>query len=81
MVKKRPMKKLHAGVSYNTQIMHIPPSQLKDEEIARLKLDIMQTDKLCEGIKRKLRAVEEDKAQLESARDTLKRQIGSMERG
>lgn len=61
--------------------MRIPPLQLKDEEIARLKFDIMQTDKLCEGIKRKLRGVEEDKAQLESTRDTLKRQIGSVERG
>lgn len=54
--------------------------KLKDEEIARLKLDIMQNDKLCEGIKRKLRAAEEEKAQLESAKETLKRQIGSMER-
>ena len=55
--------------------------RVKEEEVVFLKADIARVNKLREASQRKLRFVEEQKADMESARDSLKQQITSMERG
>lgn len=55
--------------------------KLREEEVAALKGEIMRVSKLREGAQRKLRLVEEQKAEVESTRDSLKQQIASLERG
>lgn len=46
-----------------------------------LKQEIIRVNKLREGLQRKLRGVEEQKADAESKRDALKQQMTSVERG
>lgn len=53
----------------------------KEDDIFRLKQEIGRVNKLCDGIKRKLRTVEEQKAETEAQRDSLKQQILSLEKG
>ena len=55
--------------------------KLKEDEVAGLKGEISRLAKLREGVARKLRTVEEQKAEVESVRDSLKQQIASLERG
>ncbi len=55
--------------------------KLKEDEVAILKGEISRLSKLREGVHKKLRSVEEQKAEVESARDSLKQQIASLERG
>ena len=55
--------------------------KLKEEEVQRLKQEIARVNKIRDGLNRKLRAVEEQKAEVESSRESLKQQMGSLERG
>ena len=55
--------------------------KLKEEEILNLKSEIGRVNKLRDGVHRRLRAVEEHKAEVESNRESLKQQITSLERG
>ena len=55
--------------------------RLKEDEISGLKAEIARINKLREGLQRKLRMVEEQKQEVESAKESLKQQIASMDRG
>lgn len=55
--------------------------RIKEDEVAALKADIARVNKLREVAQRKLRSVEDQKADVESTRDSLRQQIASMERG
>lgn len=59
-------------------VIHIT---LQEDEINGLKQEINRINKLREGLQRKLRGVEEQKADVESKRDALKQQLTSVERG
>lgn len=63
---------IHLGYTHNT---------LQEDEINGLKQEINRINKLREGLQRKLRGVEEQKADVESKRDALKQQLTSVERG
>lgn len=53
----------------------------KEEDIARLKQEMARVNKLRDGVQRKLRTTEEQKADMESQRDAVKQQIASLEKG
>ena len=53
----------------------------KEDEVGRLKQEVIRRNKVKDGLNRRLRAAEEMKAELESKRESLKQQIGSIERG
>ena len=53
----------------------------KEEEVQRLKQEVVRGNKLRDGLTKRLRSVEEQKADVESNRESLKQQIGSLERG
>ena len=53
----------------------------KEESVQQLKQEVMRGNKVRDGIQRKLRSVEEQKADIESSRESLKQQINSLERG
>lgn len=55
--------------------------KLKEDEIANLKSDISRINKLREGLNRKLRMMEDQKAEMESSRESLRQHITSLERG
>lgn len=55
--------------------------RIREDEVAALKADIARVNKLREAAQRKLRSVEDQKADVESTRDSLRQQIASMERG
>lgn len=55
--------------------------KLKEDEISGLKAEISRINKLREGLQRKLRVIEEQKQEVESAKESLKQQIASLERG
>ena len=55
--------------------------KLKEDEVSSLKGEIARVNKLREGVQRRLRITEDQKAEVESTRDSLKQQIASMERG
>ena len=59
--------------------MHI--GCVQEDEINSLKQEIVKVNKLREGIQRKLRGVEEQKAEVETKRDSLKQHMASLERG
>ena len=46
-----------------------------------LKQEILRINKIREGVQRKLRVVEEQKADIESKKESLKQQMTSLERG
>ena len=54
---------------------------MQDEEIASLKQEVSRVNKLREGVQRKLRVSEEQRAEVESLRESLKQQLASLERG
>lgn len=49
--------------------------------MAALKADIARVNKLREGLQRRLRAVEDQKHDVESTRDSLKQQITGLDKG
>ena len=49
--------------------------------MASLKAEIGRVNKLREGLQRRLRAVEDQKHEVESTRDSLKQQIAGLDRG
>ena len=53
----------------------------REEEVQRLKQEVAHGNKVRDGLQRKLHSAEEQKAELESKRESLKQQIGSLERG
>ena len=53
----------------------------KEEEVQRLKQEIARGNKVRDGLQKRLRLVEEQKADVESNRESLKQQISSLERG
>ncbi len=55
--------------------------KLKEDEIASFKADISRLTRLKEKVARNLRAVEEQKIDVESHREKLRQEITSMERG
>lgn len=55
--------------------------KLKEEEILTLKLEIGRVNKLRDGVQRRLRVTEDQKAEVESNRESLKQQIASLEKG
>lgn len=55
--------------------------QMKEEEVSNLKQEIARIGKIRENLQRRLRNVEENKAEVERSRDTLKQSITSLERG
>lgn len=55
--------------------------QQKEEDVGSLKVETQRLNKMRETIQRKLRAVEDGKADTEQQRETLKGQIGGLERG
>lgn len=55
--------------------------KLKEEEVLTLKLEIGRMSKLRDGVQRRLRATEDQKAEVESNRESLKQQIASLEKG
>lgn len=59
----------------------IPSTSMQEDDINNLKQEIARINKLREGIQRKLRGVEEQKAEIESKRESLKQQMVSLERG
>ena len=56
-------------------------AQLKEEEILSLKLENGRVNKLRDGVQQRLRATEDQKADVESNRESLKQQIASLEKG
>ena len=55
--------------------------KLKDEEVQRLKQEIGRGNKVRDGLQRRLRSMEEQKAEVEASRERLKQQISSLDRG
>lgn len=53
----------------------------KEEAVQQLKQEVMRGNKLRDGLQKRLRSVEEQKADVESSRESLKQQINSLERG
>ena len=53
----------------------------KDEEVNALKQEVVRGNKTKDGLQRKLRAVEAEKAEVENKRESLKMQINSLDRG
>lgn len=53
----------------------------REEDVQRLKQEITRGTKLRDGLQKRLRSVEEQKAEVESNRERLKQQISSLERG
>ena len=53
----------------------------REEDIGRLKQEIARVNRLRDGLQRKLRGVEEQKAEMEAQRDATKQQIASLEKG
>ena len=53
----------------------------KEEEVQRLKQELTRGNKVRDGLQKRLRSVEEQKADVESNRESLKQQISSLERG
>lgn len=53
----------------------------KEDDVQRLKQEIAQGTKVRDGLQKRLRLVEEQKAEVESNRERLKQQISSLERG
>ena len=49
--------------------------KLKEDEILTLKLEIGRVNKLRDGVQRRLRATEDQKADVESNRESLKQQM------
>lgn len=62
-------------------LLSVIHNTLQEDEINGLKQEINRINKLREGLQRKLRGVEEQKADVESKRDALKQQLTSVERG
>ena len=54
---------------------------MKEEEVSNLKQELGKLTKIRENLQRRLRNVEESKAEVERSRDTLKQTITSLERG
>ena len=63
------------------QILGYTFVQMKEEEVSNLKQEIARIGKIRENLQRRLRNVEENKAEVERSRDTLKQSITSLERG
>lgn len=55
--------------------------QIKEDEVSNLKQELARIGKIRENLQRRLRNVEESKAEVERSRDTLKQTITSLERG
>ena len=55
--------------------------KLREEEVQRLKQEISRVNKVRDGLSRKLKSVEDQKAAVEGSRESLKQQMGSLERG
>ena len=55
--------------------------QQKEDEVNNLKQETQRLNKLRETIQRKLRTVEDSKADTEQSREILKSQITALERG
>ena len=55
--------------------------KLKEDEISSLKGEIGRVNKLREGLQRKLRIAEDQKGDVEGARDSLKQHIATLEKG
>lgn len=53
----------------------------KEEAVQQLKQEVTRGNKLRDGLQRRLRSTEEQKADIESSRESLKQQINSLERG
>ncbi len=53
----------------------------KEDEVNQMKSEAGRLNKMRETIQRKLRSVEDQKAETEQAKETLKGQIGGLERG
>lgn len=53
----------------------------REEDVQRLKQEITKVTKMRDGLQKRLRSVEEQKAEVESNRERLKQQISSLERG
>lgn len=53
----------------------------KEEEVQRLKQEIVRGSKVRDGLQKRLRSVEEQKTDVENNRERLKQQINSLERG
>lgn len=51
------------------------------DEVRRLKQEVTIGNKVRDGLQKKLQMAEEQKADLESNKESLKQQIGSLERG
>ena len=53
----------------------------RGEEVQRLKQEMVRGNKVRDGLQKRLKAAEEQKAELEGTRESLKQQISSLERG
>ena len=56
-------------------------AQSKEDDVNALKNETQRLNKMRETIQRKLRGVEDQKADTEGQRDTLKGHIGGLEKG
>jgi len=55
--------------------------QQKEDDLNQLRQEMLKIGKLKETVQRKLKAIEEQKIEVEHQRETLKGQLQGMERG
>lgn len=67
--------------TYHYVILELSYLQLKEDEVSNLKQELTRIGKIRENLQRRLRNVEESKAEVERFRDTLKQTITTLERG
>lgn len=62
-------------------LINLIPTQAREDEINQMRQDTTRLNKMRENIQRKLQQVEESKSEVEGQKETLKSQIGGLERG
>ena len=77
---------------YESQLMHsdqlagensqkTADLKIKEDEISSLKGEITRINKLREGLHRRIRAIEDQKLEVDSSREALRQHITSLDRG
>ncbi|MEJ1276268.1 cilia and flagella associated protein 58 [Cricetulus griseus] len=64
----------------NILVLSLSPTQAKEEEIHQMRIDIGKLNKIREQIHKKLHMIEDQKAEVEQNKETLKNQILGLER-
>lgn len=61
--------------------MHDPVCQMREEEVAQMRQEIAKQTKAREAVQKKLHQMEDQKADMDVQRETLKAQITGLEKG